>query len=47
METVKNLKNSVAFQSRRKRPRTPTPGNYLGVKNTRDTSEFFFFFCVF
>ncbi|KAI3519135.1 hypothetical protein L1887_08162 [Cichorium endivia] len=23
--------------SRRKRPRTPTPGHYLGLKNTRDT----------
>ncbi|KAI4314706.1 hypothetical protein L6164_027587 [Bauhinia variegata] len=22
--------------SRRKRPRTPTPGHYLGLKNTRD-----------
>lgn len=23
------------FQSRRKRPRTPTPGHYLGLKNSR------------
>nr|XP_010918157.1 serine/arginine-rich splicing factor SR45a isoform X2 [Elaeis guineensis] len=26
-------------KSRRKRPRTPTPGNYLGVKSTRDTRD--------
>ncbi|KAM0942326.1 putative RNA recognition motif domain, nucleotide-binding alpha-beta plait domain superfamily [Dioscorea sansibarensis] len=25
-------------KSRRKRPRTPTPGNYLGMKSTRDNS---------
>ncbi|KAH7669092.1 transformer-2 protein [Dioscorea alata] len=25
-------------KSRRKRPRTPTPGNYLGMKSTRDSS---------
>uniref|UniRef100_A0A1D1Y7G7 Putative RNA-binding protein C25G10.01 n=1 Tax=Anthurium amnicola TaxID=1678845 RepID=A0A1D1Y7G7_9ARAE len=25
-------------KSRRKRPRTPTPGNYLGLKSTRETS---------
>lgn len=31
------------LQSRRKRPRTPTPGNYLGVKNIREPSELFFF----
>ncbi|RWW27523.1 hypothetical protein BHE74_00042045 [Ensete ventricosum] len=28
---------SFFFQSRRKRARTPTPGNYLGLKNPRDT----------
>lgn len=27
----------LTFQSKRKRPRTPTPGNYLGLKNSRDT----------
>lgn len=32
---------SFFFQSRRKRARTPTPGNYLGLKNPRDTSELF------
>ncbi|XP_072962512.1 uncharacterized RNA-binding protein C25G10.01 [Typha angustifolia] len=26
-------------KSRRKRPRTPTPGNYLGLKNSRDTRD--------
>ncbi|XP_068640260.1 serine/arginine-rich splicing factor SR45a-like [Aristolochia californica] len=26
-------------KSRRKRPRTPTPGNYLGVKSTRESSH--------
>ncbi|XP_068646742.1 serine/arginine-rich splicing factor SR45a-like [Aristolochia californica] len=26
-------------KSRRKRPRTPTPGNYLGVKSTRESSR--------
>ncbi|KAJ6840474.1 serine/arginine-rich splicing factor SR45a isoform X2 [Iris pallida] len=25
-------------KSKRKRPRTPTPGNYLGLKNTRESS---------
>ncbi|CAA6666735.1 unnamed protein product [Spirodela intermedia] len=28
-------------KSRRKRPRTPTPGNYLGVKSTRETSRYY------
>ncbi|KAA3457574.1 serine/arginine-rich splicing factor SR45a-like [Gossypium australe] len=27
-------------RSRRKRPRTPTPGHYLGLKNTRDYGKF-------
>lgn len=30
------------FQSRRKRPRTPTPGHYLGLKNSRDGGKFLF-----
>ncbi|KAK3015001.1 hypothetical protein RJ639_007254, partial [Escallonia herrerae] len=40
---VKHLNQSVlegryitVEKSRRKRPRTPTPGHYLGLKNTRD-----------
>ncbi|KAJ7944102.1 Serine/arginine-rich splicing factor SR45a [Quillaja saponaria] len=40
---IKYLNNSVlegrtitVERSRRKRPRTPTPGNYLGLKSTRD-----------
>ncbi|KAK7379735.1 hypothetical protein VNO78_34425 [Psophocarpus tetragonolobus] len=28
--------SNQAFMSRRKRARTPTPGHYLGLKNTRD-----------
>ncbi|GFY88059.1 hypothetical protein Acr_05g0016980 [Actinidia rufa] len=31
-----NLSPFVPFQSRRKRPRTPTPGHYLGLKSSRD-----------
>ncbi|XP_078442500.1 RNA-binding (RRM/RBD/RNP motifs) family protein [Wolffia australiana] len=27
-------------KSKRRRPRTPTPGNYLGVKSTRETSRY-------
>ncbi|XP_024981406.1 serine/arginine-rich splicing factor SR45a-like [Cynara cardunculus var. scolymus] len=41
---IKHLNQSVlehrqitVERSRRKRPRTPTPGHYLGLKNTRDT----------
>ncbi|KAK4774078.1 hypothetical protein SAY87_029097 [Trapa incisa] len=29
---------SYPVDSRRKRPRTPTPGHYLGLKSSRDTS---------
>ncbi|KAH7566211.1 hypothetical protein JRO89_XS08G0117000 [Xanthoceras sorbifolium] len=29
-----------SFQSRRKRPRTPTPGHYLGLKSARDYGKF-------
>ncbi|KAK1388155.1 Serine/arginine-rich splicing factor SR45a [Heracleum sosnowskyi] len=43
---IKHLNQSVLEggyitmeRSRRKRPRTPTPGHYLGVKNTRDSSS--------
>uniref|UniRef100_A0A0C9RNV3 TSA: Wollemia nobilis Ref_Wollemi_Transcript_7531_1122 transcribed RNA sequence n=1 Tax=Wollemia nobilis TaxID=56998 RepID=A0A0C9RNV3_9CONI len=28
-------------KSRRKRPRTPTPGNYLGVKSTREAGSYY------
>ena len=35
-----NIKVFSTFQSRRKRPRTPTPGHYLGLKNTRDYGKF-------
>eukprot|EP01018_Ginkgo_biloba_P013366 Gb_20180 [translate_table: standard] len=28
-------------KSRRKRPRTPTPGNYLGVRSTREVSSYY------
>ncbi|KAI3834276.1 hypothetical protein MKX03_030083, partial [Papaver bracteatum] len=41
---IKHLNQSVlegrcitVEKSRRKRPRTPTPGNYLGAKSTRET----------
>ncbi|KAJ0853690.1 putative nucleotide-binding alpha-beta plait domain superfamily, RNA-binding domain superfamily [Helianthus annuus] len=41
---IKHLNQSVlehrqitVERSRRKRPRTPTPGHYLGLKNARDT----------
>ncbi|KAK1322119.1 hypothetical protein QJS10_CPA03g02347 [Acorus calamus] len=41
---IKHLNQSVlegryitVEKSKRKRPRTPTPGNYLGVKSTRDS----------
>jgi transformer-2 protein len=34
------LSFSILFQSKRKRPRTPTPGHYLGLKNTRDYGKF-------
>ncbi|XP_077246732.1 uncharacterized protein LOC143886572 [Tasmannia lanceolata] len=43
---IKHLNQSVlegryitVEKSRRKRPRTPTPGNYLGVKSTRESSR--------
>lgn len=37
---ILRLKRFIYFQSRRKRPRTPTPGHYLGLKNTRDYGMF-------
>ncbi|XP_070664089.1 serine/arginine-rich splicing factor SR45a isoform X2 [Malus domestica] len=43
---IKHLNQSVlegryitVERSRRKRPRTPTPGHYLGLKNTRDYGD--------
>ncbi|KAH1266824.1 Serine/arginine-rich splicing factor SR45a [Glycine max] len=32
----KMISSSMSTLSRRKRPRTPTPGHYLGLKSTRD-----------
>nr|CAD1830568.1 unnamed protein product [Ananas comosus var. bracteatus] len=32
--------SSQAYMSRRGRPRTPTPGNYLGLKNPRDSYRY-------
>ncbi|XP_076882056.1 uncharacterized protein LOC143530396 [Bidens hawaiensis] len=44
---IKHLNQSVlenrqitVERSRRKRPRTPTPGHYLGLKNARDTGMY-------
>ncbi|KAI8536934.1 hypothetical protein RHMOL_Rhmol10G0295400 [Rhododendron molle] len=51
---VKRLHQSVldgrcitVERSRRKRPRTPTPGHYLGLKNTRDHGKSVDVFVVF
>jgi len=39
-QSSKDAVSLFIFQSKRKRPRTPTPGHYLGLKNTRDYGKF-------
>ncbi|KAJ4966795.1 hypothetical protein NE237_018644 [Protea cynaroides] len=36
--TLPTTLSNWAYMSRRKRPRTPTPGNYLGMKSSRESS---------
>ncbi|XP_072995657.1 uncharacterized RNA-binding protein C25G10.01-like [Typha latifolia] len=39
-QSVLEGRHITVERSRRGRPRTPTPGNYLGMKSTRDTSRY-------
>lgn len=41
MKLQRNWGYLFAFQSRRKRARTPTPGHYLGLKSTRDFGKLY------